>query len=111
MSYKELKFEIYWEGITPQPPKGTYELYHYGEMEFLDEQYPFTLVKMYNDNIGNTEYEVTWVEGAPDNFVSELEKAIKDSYEDELFKQEQEEISEHKRLKNIDDENSWNGVK
>lgn len=111
MSNKELKFEIYWEDITPQPSKGTYELYHYGEMEFLDEQYPFTLVKMYNDNIGNTEYEVTWVEGAPDNFVSELEKAIKDSYEDELFKQEQEEISEHKRLKNIDDENSWNGVK
>lgn len=111
MSHQELNYEIYWEDITPRPSRGTYELFHYGQMEFLDEQYPFTLVEMYNDNIGNTEFEVTWVEGTPDSFVSELEDAIRDSYEEESYKLEQEEISELKRLKDIDDENSWNGIK
>ena len=47
-------------------------------MEFLDEVYPFTLVEMYNDNIGHTSFEVTWVEETPDSFVSELEDAIVD---------------------------------
>lgn len=111
MSNKELNYEIYWEDITPRPSRGTYELYHYGEIEFLDEQYPFTLVEMYDDNIGNTEYELTWVEGTPDSFITELEKAICDSYEDEAYELEQKEIAENKRLKDIDDENSWNGIK
>ncbi|MEY4572170.1 MAG: hypothetical protein RLZ10_1396, partial [Bacteroidota bacterium] len=53
MSHKELNYEIYWDDITPCPSSGSYELYHYGEIEFLDEQYPFTLVEMYNDNIGH----------------------------------------------------------
>ena len=82
MSTKELNYEIYWEDITPRPSKGTYQIFHYGEIEFLDEQYPFTLVEMYDDNIGNTEYELTWVEGTPDSFVTELKKAICDSYEE-----------------------------
>ena len=111
MSHKELNYEISWDEITPCPKSGTYELYHYGEMEFLDEVYPFTLVEMYNDNIGHTSFEVTWVEETPDSFVSELEDAIVDSYNDELWKKEQEEIAEHKRLKDIDDEKSWNGIK
>jgi hypothetical protein len=111
MSNKELNYEITWEEITDRPSKGNYELYHYGELEFLDEAFPFTLVEMHNENIGHTSYEVTWVEGTPDNFVSELEDAIQDSYEDELYKKEQEEIAEYKRLKDIDDEKSWNGIK
>lgn len=111
MSYKELNYEINWEDITPRPSKGNYDLYHYGSLTFLDEEYPFTLAEMYNDNIGNTEFDITWVEGTPNDFVSELEDAIKDSYEDELWKQEQEEIAENKRLKDIDDEKSWNGIK
>ena len=84
MSNKELNYSIYFEEITPRPSRGSYELYHYGEMEFLDEQYPFTLVEMYDSNIGYTSYEVTWVEGTPDNFVSQLEDAIVDEYEEEI---------------------------
>jgi hypothetical protein len=111
MSNKELNFKIYWEDITDRPEKGNYQLYHYGELEFLDESFPFTLVEMHDENIGYTSYEVTWVEGSPDNFVSELEKEIENSLEDEFYKKEQEEIAEHKRLKDIDDEKSWNGIK
>ena len=111
MSNKELNYEITWEEITDRPKSGTYDLFHYGEMEFLDETYPFTLAEMHNDNNGYTSYEVTWVEGTPDSFVSELEDAIVESYEDELWKKEQEEIAEYKRLKDIDDERSWNGIK
>jgi len=86
MSYKELNYVITWDEITPCP-------------------------EMYNDNIGHTSFEVTWVEDTPDSFVSELEDAIVDSYNEETYRIEQEEIAEHKRLKDIDDENSWNGIK
>ena len=111
MSYKELNYVITWDEITPCPKSGTYELFHYGEIDFLDEVYPFTLVEMYNDNIGHTSFEVTWVEYTPDSFVSELEDAIVDSYNEETYRIEQEVIAEHNRLKDIDDENSWNGIK
>ena len=111
MSHKELKYEISWDEITPCPKSGTYDLYHYGEIEFLDEIYPITLIESYNDNNGHTGFEVVWAEGVPDNYVSELEDAIVESYNEETYRIEQEEIAEHKRLKDIDDEKSWNGIK
>lgn len=111
MSKTELKYEIYWEDITPTPSSGSYQLFHFGELEFLDEVYPFTLIEMYDENIGYTSFELTWVEGEPKGFEKEFQEIIIDSYEDELWKKEQEEISEYKRLKDIDDEKSWNGIK
>ena len=111
MSNKELEYKITWEEITDSPSRGNYELYHYGELVFMDETYPFTLTEMHNENIGHTSYEVTWVEDTPESFVSELEDAVVESYEDELCKKEQDEIEEYKRLKDIDDENAWNGIK
>lgn len=111
MSNKEINYKITWEEITDRPESGNYDLFHYGELEFMDKTYPFTLVEMHHENNDWTGYEVTWVEDTPDSFVSELEDAINASYEDEIWKKEQEEIEEYKRLKDIDDEKSWNGIK
>lgn len=82
MSKKELNYSIYFEDITPRPEGGTYELFHFGDLEFLDEQFPFTLIESYDGNIGSTNFEVVWVEGTPEDFVSELEDAILEEYEE-----------------------------
>lgn len=119
MTDKEIAYEITWDEITDRPKSGNYQLFHYGELEFNEGTFPFTLAEMYDDNIGYTSFEITWVEGYPngdkvfstDRIVSELENAIIDSLDDERWKAEQEEIEEHKRLKDIDDENAWNGIK
>lgn len=103
MSDKELNYKITWEEITDRPSKGYYQLYHYGELEFLNKAFPFTLTEMHDGNVDHTSYEIVWVDDTPEDFVSELEDAIEESYEDELCKKEQEEIAEHKRLKDIDD--------
>lgn len=119
MAEKELKYEIIWDEITDRPKNGNYSLFHYGDLEYLGETYPFTVAEMHDENIGYTSYEFTWVEGCPDGSdffepsedVLKLQKAIIDSLEDERWKIEQKEIEEHKRQKDIDDERAWNGIK
>lgn len=85
---------IKWDEVTPRPMGGgNYVLYHYGEVEFMDKTYSFTLVEMHTGVNDWTDHEVTWVDGVPDGnviyptekFVMELENDIinsKESHED-----------------------------
>ncbi len=46
-----------------------------GNVDINGKIYPFTLTETYTANIGDTQYNIDWVEGVPENN-RELEKQI-----------------------------------
>ena len=42
-------------------------VWHYGTLTDVDSDYPFTLCAMYEPLNDTYSYEVTWVEGTPEN--------------------------------------------
>jgi len=59
---------------------GNATLWHYGEVRIGEITFPFTLAEMVDNNWSS--FEVTWVEGTPQD-QDELEQEIIDQYQEE----------------------------
>lgn len=102
--------KIEFEDLTyPRPKIGYYTLYHYGNL--IDDEgneFPLTVVEMYDGNTDYANHEITWVEDTPKNHEELTDKiisALEDCYED----MEQEEVAEFKRQQQIEDDIAYHG--
>lgn len=64
---------------------GNATLWHFGTAEVDGKEYDFTLAEMVDNNWSS--FEVTWVDGTPENNV-ELEDFLIDEYQEEARKEE-----------------------
>lgn len=51
-------------------------VWHYGDVIINDEEFPFSVLQMYDVNSDSYAYEFTWVEKTPDNILKIQEKII-----------------------------------
>lgn len=103
--------EIKFEDLTfPRPKNGNFTLYHEGNLiKDNGDEFPFTIVEMRDGNTGYVSHEITWVENAPDvngDLTDKLIEVLEDCYYD----MEQEEVSEFKRLQQLEDDRAYHGI-
>ena len=53
--------------------------WHYGNVELNDNEYPFSVLEMYDSTSGTSQFEITWCDDTPTNSY-ELENEILNSF-------------------------------
>lgn len=76
----ENQFQVSFE-VTKTKGRKPSMVWHDGILILNGVEYPFTLCEMYESNTGTSSYEVSWVEGTPENS-EELEKMIEDKFDE-----------------------------